>query len=171
MEYPKYYALTWNPRPKAFTFDESDERLLFKEHVSIIKYIKYMVFMMPEFSDNYKLHYHGLAVVNNDDEYIDYQKSIRRIVKKGFIKSGILIKKGAVDRWIHYCGKTWLRTKSILFDRKDPIQYTKLTVKELIRLCNEYVKDVEKPKIIQLSIYDIMKPIQEEPQDEEMLLP
>lgn len=116
MEIPKiYYALTWNPNPKSFINNEEYEIDLFKEHLQYIEYIsKYVKFIVPEFSDNYKLHYHGLAEVQSDTEFVQYYNKLKKLKRRGFILNKKILTEAGLQKWILYCGKTWSRTRTIL---------------------------------------------------------
>lgn len=111
-----FYALTWNPKPRSFINTDDYKEDLFKEHLLCIKYIqKYVVFMVPEISDNNKLHYHGICKIANDEEFVEYFRRITKLKRKGFVVNKKLISERAFQGWVEYCGKSWNRTKTAIF--------------------------------------------------------
>lgn len=114
-QYPKYYAFTWNPNPLSFIWNEEDPILLLKEHLKILrKYKQYIKYVVPEFSDNYKLHYHGVVMLSNDTEFANFYENLKPIRRKGFVKLVHIIRQSGYKRWVKYTGETWARTKQIL---------------------------------------------------------
>lgn len=110
--YPLLYAFTWNPNPSSFVFTEDDPIYLLKEHVRVLNIINHdLEIIVPEFSDHYKLHYHGVVILRTEKAYIDFFRRVKRVKRKGFIK---IIKILSLDKWILYCGKTFSTTSKIL---------------------------------------------------------
>lgn len=121
--YPILYAFTWNPNPNKFIWSDDEPIHLFKEHLKKIKIIRDNVdFIVPEFSDHGKLHYHGLIKVVSDATYWQYIDGLKRLKRTGFIKSKCINDQRGLNRWINYCGGTWTRTVSRLFRNMTPFQ-------------------------------------------------
>jgi len=138
--YPILYAFTWNPNPNKFIWSDDEPIHLFKEHLKKIKVIRENVdFIVPEFSDHGKLHYHGLIKVMSDATYWQYIDGLKRLKRSGFIKSKCINDQRGLNRWINYCGGTWTRTVSRLFRHMTPFQ--QMTYDKLIDEARSELED------------------------------
>jgi len=139
--YPCLYAFTWNPNPSKFIWDEDYPLHLFKEHQTKLKWMKDVIdFIVPEFSDTGKLHYHALLKINSDGAYWEFIDGIKRIRKTGFINVQRIKDDRGLRRWINYCGETWTRTNMKLFREMTPFQ--SLTYDKLIDTSKSEVEEI-----------------------------
>lgn len=137
--YPLLFGFTWNPNPKSFVYTEDDPNYLLKEHLRYLGIIKdELEYVIPEFSETHKLHYHGVIVLRTEDSYVRFYDRLKRVKRNGFVK---LVKIQSLTGWRRYCRETLTRTSKILeIDCQDP----NLNVVKLKAFNNKILEDREK---------------------------